>query len=147
MENVTFQEQITRSIILKREKMWFQVFLLKIHKNLSLFGENIFLPFFWLGVSVIGFALIYFFTGFSLNLKEINYDLAFEFPNLSLLLKNLFHAIIISLKNLNPLRIENFYLEIAKLQVETHIFYLFQKLINIILIDSLIGAIRNFIRK
>jgi len=141
-------EQLVRLEILKRENKNFQNKILRMHKFLSHFGESIYRPLMLLITSSLFFALLYFFCGFTKYDNSINYELALNFENWKATLVDIGNAIILSFKNIVPIKLNsNFFLDFGIKQNISQLLSFFQKVLNLIILGSLIGAIRNFMKK
>lgn len=141
-------EQFIRLHTLKEEGRTFNRILLKIHQGLSYFGESIILPLLWLFVSTLLFAAIFLFTGFEVYDHPIRFLFSFDPSNFFDTLCHFVHALILSLKNIIPIKMEsNFFISLTEDQGTSQVLSMIQKLINIILLGSFIGALRNFLKK
>jgi len=139
-------EALIRTDILKTQNLprWF---LLKFSRGLNLFGESIGRPLIWYCLTLVVFAIIYLLTGFN----EINYNInlngfkdssSLDFPSIC----EFIEASLFSFKNISPVKLE-YDFGFSKSSRPTQIISMFQKLINLIIVGSLIASMRNFFRK
>lgn len=141
------QQEINRRILeLKNES--FKLFILNVHRKISYYGESVSAPFLWMFLATAFFALVYLFTGFEKNNIPVSYELSLDLGNWESTLIDFTISFILSLKNIVPISIESdFFVQISSEYRFSQVISFTQKLINIVLLGSLINSITKFIKK
>lgn len=142
-------EQDVNLRILKKEKLFVNLFLLCCYRKISYYGESVpqALKIFLIS-SFFFFPIIYLFSGFENNSSMINYDLAWEFKNCGNLFWDFCNSIILSFKNVIPNNVsKGFYLKVPESYYQTQNFMFLQNFFNLIFLAALIGAINKFLKK
>lgn len=134
--------------ILKSNNEIVKFLVLKSHRTLSLYGENIWLPLLWFILFTLVFAVIFLFSGFSVNDRDVQYIFEFSKDNFSKTLLNFLHSFVLSLKNVIPVDLDSdFFIHTSKKFNISQFFSLLHKIINIVILGSIINSISKFVKK